>query len=100
MHVNFRTRQLQRCYESHKEAARQWGAAVARRYIERVGVLYATETVDDLYRIPPLRFHPLKGARRGQYALWLTDRARLIVSFAGRAKQTVWVEEVSQHYDD
>jgi proteic killer suppression protein len=98
--VKFRTRQLQRGYESHAEATRRWGAAVARRYVQRINDLYAAETVEDLYRIPPLRFHQLKGNRQGQYALSLTDRMRLIVSVTGEPTPTVWVEEVSKHYGD
>jgi len=98
--VKSRTRQLQRCYESHTAATRRWGATVARRYVQRVNDLHAAETVEDLYRIPPLRFHPLKGGRQGQYALSLTDRVRLIASVAGDAPPIVWVEEVSKHYGD
>lgn len=97
MQVKFRTKQLKRCYESHPDATRRWGATVARRYIQRIDTLYAIETIEDLYRIPPLRFHPLKGNRQGQCVLALTDRLRLIVSFA---KTVVWVEEVSKHYGD
>ena len=100
MQVKFRTRQLQRCYESHAEATRRWGATLARRYVQRINALYAAETVEDLYRIPPLRFHGLKGDRQGQYALSLTDRVRLLVSVAGEAKRIVSVEEVSKHYGD
>ncbi len=69
MQVNFRTKQLQRCYESHHEATRRGGATVARRYVQRIDDLYAAETIEDLDRIPPLRFHALKGDRQGQYAL-------------------------------
>ena len=63
--VKFRTKQLQRCYESQKDAIQKWGADVARRYVQRIGILYAAETVEDLHRIPVLRSHPLKGNRRG-----------------------------------
>lgn len=100
MQVKFRTKQLQRCYESHKDAARKWGAGVARRYVERIGILYAAETVEDLHRIPVLRLHPLKGNRQGQHALWLTAQARLIVTFTGKTATIAWIEEVSKHYGD
>lgn len=100
MQVRFRTRQLQRCYESIADATRAWGAEVARRYVERVSILHTVETIEDLHRIPPLRFHPLKGNHRGQYALRLTDRMRLIVTFVYRTTAIVWVEEVSKHYGD
>jgi proteic killer suppression protein len=98
--VKFRTTQLQRCYESHTKATQKWGAEVGHRYVQRIDILYAAETIDDLHRNPVLRLHPLKGNRQGQYALWLTARARLIVSFRGKTDTTVWIEEVSKHYGD
>jgi hypothetical protein len=33
MEVHFRTKKLQKQYESHKEAEKAYGATVARRYI-------------------------------------------------------------------
>ncbi|MGH7535820.1 MAG: type II toxin-antitoxin system RelE/ParE family toxin [Gemmatimonadales bacterium] len=98
--VRFRTRQLQRCYESIADATREWGAEVARRYVERVSILHTVDSIEDLHRITPFRFHPLRGDHRGQYALRLTDRARLIVTFVQRTTLTVRVEEVSKHYGD
>ena len=61
---------------------------------------HAAESIEDLHRIPVLRVHGLKGDRQGQYALWLTARARLIVTFTGEAQTTVRIEEVSKHYGD
>jgi plasmid maintenance system killer protein len=44
--------------------------------------------------------HPLKGARRGQHAIRLGERERLIVAFEDDAWTIVRVEEVSKHYGD
>jgi hypothetical protein len=58
-------------------------------------------SVEDLRRTEVLRFHPLKGARKGEHAIWLTNRARLIVTFADKAMTVVRIEEVSvDHYGD
>lgn len=100
MEVRFRRKQLEKCYTCQGAAIRRWGAAVARKYVQRVNDLYAVNTIDDLFRIPPLRFHALTGPRRGQYALSLSERMRLIVTFTGKGSVTAWVEEVSKHYDD
>jgi proteic killer suppression protein len=100
MRLEFRTKLLERCYRSYQDATRQWGAAVARRYIQRLDTLYAASTIEDLYRIPPLRFHLLKGNRQGQYAVALTDRVRLIVSPVGETGGILRVEEVNTHYGD
>jgi proteic killer suppression protein len=73
---------------------------VARRYVQRVDILYAAESIEDLHRMTVLRFHPLKGNRKGQYAVSLTDRARLILTFTESVATIVWIEEVSKHYGD
>lgn len=100
MQVQFRTAQLRRCYERLAEGSRRWGKAIVRCYVERINIFYACETPDDLSRILPLRFHPLKGDRQGQFGMVLQGRWRLIVSFPADPPKTVRVEEVSKHYGD
>lgn len=98
MEVKFRTTDLQEAYTTHKKAVRLWGDQVARKYVQRVDALYAAASADDLFKIPPLRFHPLRGDREGKYALTVHDRTRLVVSFEDPAMTRVVVEEVSKHY--
>lgn len=98
MEVTFRTTKLRKCYESVKDAEREWGAEVARRYIQRVDTLYACKSKDDLYTIPSFKFHELSGDRRDEYAILLGYRSRLIVTFRDQVPQVVRVEGVSQHY--
>ena len=111
--VRFRTGELEKAYKQQKIRVRLWGVEVAKRYVNRVDLLKAAKSKDDLFTLPQLRFHPLKGKRQGQYAMTLLGRMRLIVTFdeqantatvvaeehaAGAEKATV--EEVSKHYDD
>jgi toxin HigB-1 len=98
--VEFRTVRLRTCYTDSAAAVREWGDKVGRRYIERVNVLKAAKAADDLHKIPPLRFHPLKGNRQGRHAMTLIDRWRLVVSFRDDALTVVRVEEVTKHYGD
>lgn len=100
MEVRFKTRLLEDCYRSHAIAIREFGQEVARRYAERVSILYRSKTADDLRGFRVLHFHPLKGDRTGQYAVKLVGRMRLILTFQDKAMTIVRVEEVSKHYDD
>lgn len=100
MQVEFRTAKLRDCYADAKKATREWGAKVARRYIERVNILKAAKAADDLYKVVVLRFHSLTGDRKGLYALTLVDRWRMVVSFRDKEMTVVRVEEVSAHYGD
>ena len=95
----FASNHLRGCFEECGEAARVWGAHVGRRYIQRINVLLAAEAFQDLYTVRSLRLHPLKGDRTGQYAIDVTNRVRLILTYEEDV-QTIRVEEVSQHYGD
>ena len=100
MQVTFKTKRLQECYESVKKAQRGWDEKVARRYIDRVNILKAAKSADDLYEVPPLRFHPMEGNKKELYSVTLVGRWRMEVSFQNDALTIVRVEEVSQHYGD
>lgn len=100
MEVTFRTDQLRKCYTESSVAARKWGDKVGRRYIERVNVLKHAKSAAELYTVPPLHFHPLKGDRQGRHSITLIDRWRMVVSFTGDALTIVRIEEVSAHYGD
>lgn len=65
----------------------------------RVLTLQSARDVQEVRGLASLRAHSLRGARKGQWALDLTARYRLIVrpSQNGRA---VVIEEVSSHYGD
>ncbi len=99
MQVRFRRNQLQEAYRNHAEAVRRWGEKTARRYVQRVDILQAATSADDLFKISPLKFHPLTAGRKGQYALVLHGKERLMVSFANPAMTSVWIEDVSNHYE-
>ena len=100
MEVRFRTRRLEQCYLEFRLANREFGAEVARRYIQRIQIVKNTRSVDELRRLPGLRFHALSGRCEGQYAINLNGFYRLIVTLEGAELQIVRVEEVSKHYGD
>ena len=56
----------------------------------------------DLFEIQSLYLHPLTGDRRGQYAMTIKGRWRLIIALndLDDQQQVITLEEVSNHYDD
>jgi toxin HigB-1 len=98
--VSFRTRKLQRAYEESDRAIRAYGPEVGRRYIQRINVIKAARSVEDLKVQRPLRCHELQGKRAGQWAINLTDRYRLIFTISDLEFDVVRVEEVTKHYGD
>ncbi len=100
MEVRFKTNKLQKQYENSKDAVKAYGLDVAKKYIQRVGILKSAKSFDDLSKIPQLRFHPLTGDRKGEFAISLTGFYRLIITNDGDTFDIAKIEEVSKHYDD
>ena len=100
MQVEFRNKKLERCFTSQQQAFRAWGDVVGKKYIQRIGILQVSANLDVLCSLPGLKCHPLKGERKGQYAISLTGFWRLIITFRDDRFEVVCVEEVSKHYDD
>ena len=100
MEVRFKTKRLQKQYENHKVAEKDYDKQVAKRYIQRVIILKSAKSFEDLYKIPQLKFHPLTGNRDGEFAISLTGFYRLIITNDGDAFDIAKIEEVSKHYDD
>ena len=80
MEVIFRTRRLQRNYEDANRATIDWGRDVSRRYVRRIDELSRADGFSQLYDIPTMRLHPLRGSRAGELSIYLTGRWRLIVT--------------------
>ena len=100
MEVRFKTNKLQKQYENSKDAIKAYGLDVAKKYIQRVGILKSAKSFDDLSKIPQLKFHPLTGDRKGEFAISLTGFFRLIITNNGDTFDIAKIEEVSKHYDD
>lgn len=98
MQVKFRTSELREAFEKHQTGVRLWGEQIARKYIQRVKILEAANSVDDLFKIPPLKFHPVTGEGEGKYSVLLVGRSRMIATFEDLAMTIAWVEEVSTNY--
>ncbi len=100
MIVKFRTRKLEKCFLQSKLATKAFGVQVARKYIQRIGIIQKADSLDDLKKLPGLRCHALKGSRKGEFAINLTGFDRLIFTVEGDTLNIAMIEEVSKHYDD
>ena len=100
MEIRFKTKKLEKQYISSNEAIKAYGLQVAKKYITRINILQSAKSFDDLYSMPTLKFHPLTGDRKGEYAISLTGYYRLIITQDGETFDIAKIEEVSKHYDD
>jgi len=100
LEIKFKTRKLEKQFTHNKEAVKAYGEQVAKKYAMRVNILKSAKYFDDLFKIPSLKFHPLSGDRKGEYAISLTGYWRLIITNDGDVFDIAKIEEVSDHYGD
>ena len=78
MEVTFRNRKLQRTFNSDKALRQAYGDSVARRIQTRLAVLKNAANLARVPTNPPERRHALIGNRKGQYAVNLDNRNRMV----------------------
>lgn len=100
MIVNFKTKELEKCYCESSQSIKIYGQQIAKKYIQRINLIKAAKDLEEVMSLPGLRCHPLKGKRLGQYAINLTGFYRLIFTVEGDLLNVILIEEVSKHYDD
>ncbi len=100
MEIKFKTKKLAKQFTNHNEAIKAYGMQVAKKYLMRINTLKSAKSFEDLYKIPSLKFHPLSGDRKGEYAISLTGYWRLIITNNGDTFDIAKIEEVSNHYGD
>ena len=79
MEIYFRTRRLQRTFNSDRNLSRAYGDRMVRVIKIRLAVLRNAPTLSTVPATPPERCHMLSGDRRGQYAVDLVHPFRLIL---------------------
>ena len=76
--VTFRNRRLQRTFNSDKALRRTYGDNIARRIRTRLAVLKNAANLARVPATPPERCHALSQNRKGQYAVDLDKRNRMV----------------------
>ena len=78
MEVSFRTRKLQKIFNSERSLVKANGTQRAKRIMMRLAVLTNATSLSEVPRTPPDRCHLLTGDRSGQFAVDLVHPYRLV----------------------
>jgi toxin HigB-1 len=78
MEIVFASHKLEKGCNLEREGIRMWGPENARKIRQRLAELMAAQTLAVVAKIPPARLHPLKGDRKGQFAVDVKHPFRLI----------------------
>lgn len=78
MDIAFRTRKLEKTFNSAGELQKAYGARMAKAIMIRLAVLKAARTLARVPTTPPDRRHQLRGDRGEQFAVDLVHPRRLV----------------------
>lgn len=79
MQISFRTRKTEKIFNSERKLQKEYGAHRAKKIKLRMAVLRSAVNLAEVPEQKPDRRHPLKGNRKGQFAVDLVHPYRLIL---------------------
>jgi len=76
--ISFKSRKLQKIFNSENELIRVYGSNMAKKIKNRIALLEAAENLEDVPTTAPCRRHELGQNRKGQFAADLEHPYRLV----------------------
>lgn len=76
--ISYQTSQLRKVCEDAEVATKKYGVKMAEKIHQRIDQIRSATSVEMLVQYQIGRCHPLKGNRKGQYAMDLTQPYRLV----------------------
>jgi plasmid maintenance system killer protein len=79
MYIEFKSKKLKKEMETFKECVRKYGSDNARKINQRISEMVASLNLEEFCKLfRSARCHPLKGNRKGQYAIDIKHPYRII----------------------
>lgn len=79
MQIDYNDKELKRNLLTDTKLRKEYGQPLAKRIKGRLAYLESKKNLGQVATGKPYRLHPLKGERKGQYAIDLDNKARLIL---------------------
>lgn len=98
MKVEYKTNKLRRECTERKAASRAYGEEMAEKIMQRVKQIRSFPTVEMLIENSVGRCHPLKGNRKGEYAMDLIHPYRLVFLKTGDTIQIARITAIEDYH--
>lgn len=98
MLIQYKNRQIQRVCTVASVAERKYGKRMAEKIQQRVDEIMAADTVELMIQFRIGRCHPLKGDRKGQYAVDLVHPYRLVFKTRGTEVQIACILMIEDYH--
>lgn len=98
MEITYKTRKIEKVCTIASEAEKKYGSEMAEKIHQRIDEIYAIDTVEEMVQFYIRRCHPLKGNRKGQYAMDLVHPYRLVFEKTGDKIQIANIMEIIDYH--
>ncbi len=98
MEITYKSRRIEKVCTLASEAEKKYGLEMAEKIHQRIDEIAASDTVEEMVKFHIGRCHPLKGNRKGQYAMDLVHPYRLVFERKGNEIQIANVMEIVNYH--
>ncbi|ASS41034.1 plasmid maintenance system killer protein [Eubacterium minutum ATCC 700079] len=98
MQIEYRNKRLEKICTLASMAQKKYGADMAEKIQQRIGEIFSADSVKEMIEYRIGRCHPLKGDRKGQYAVDLIQPHRMAFSIKGNTIEIACIEEIIDDY--
>lgn len=98
MKITYKNKKIEKVCTNAYEAEKQYGSEMAEKIHQCIDKIQAFNTVEELIRFHIRRCHPLKGNRKGQYAMDLVHPYRLVFTKKGQEIQIAYILEIIDYH--
>ena len=98
MEITYKSRKIEKVCTIASEAEKKYGLEMAEKIHQRIDEIDASDTIEEMVQFHIGRCHPLKGNRKGQYAMDLVHPYRLVFEKIGNEIQIANVMEIVDYH--
>lgn len=98
MQIEYKNQRLRKVCTDADVARRRYGQKTAELIKQRIREIDAFDTVEEMIQFHIGRCHPLKGNRKGTYAVDLEHPLRMVFSVNGDIIEIALIEEIVDYH--
>ena len=98
MRITYKSKKIEKVCTVASEAEKKYGLEMAAKIHQRIDEISSADTIEEMVQFKLGRCHPLKGERKGQYAVDLVQPNRLVVQKEGDEIQIAKIMEIVDYH--
>lgn len=98
MRITYKSKKIEKVCTVASEAEKKYGLEMAAKIHQRIDEIIVADTVEEMVQFRIGRCHPLKGERKGQYAVDLVQPHRLVFQKEGDEIQIAKIMEIVDYH--